>query len=149
MSKQEDANLILKLYELRREEKMRAARDWFVLDFHPQSAQDVVSAVMGDTSAYYRMVVSYWDMAATLVNHGAIDAAMFDEANGEHFMVFSRIQPFLTELRTTFGNPRAMHNLEKLVLGAPESKERLHMMRETSKRIAAGRAQQKSQTASS
>ncbi|MGH9640298.1 MAG: DUF4760 domain-containing protein, partial [Bryobacteraceae bacterium] len=72
MSKQEEAGLILKLYELRREEVMRKAREWYFRDFNPESLADVTQAMSGDKSAYLRMVVSYWDMAAGLVNHGAI-----------------------------------------------------------------------------
>ena len=72
-NKQEDANLILRLYELRREETMRKARDWFVTDFNPESTQDLLASMVGEHNAAYRMVTTYWDMAAAFVNHGAID----------------------------------------------------------------------------
>ncbi len=72
MSKQEDANLIIKLYDLRRETVMREARTWF-FTFNPESIQDFIDVITSDKSAYYRMVVSYWDMAASFVNNGAID----------------------------------------------------------------------------
>jgi hypothetical protein len=106
---QEDANLILKLYELRREEVMRKARDWYIW-FNPTSMQDVLDTFMSDKSAYYRMVTSYWEMAATLVNHGAIDEEMFNEANGEQMVVFAKIEPFLAELRTRFESPQMLAN---------------------------------------
>jgi len=72
MSKQEDANLILKLYDLRREAVMRDARNWF-FTFNPTGVQDFIDVMMGEHSGHYRMVVSYWDMAASMVNQGAID----------------------------------------------------------------------------
>ncbi len=72
MSKQEDANLILKLYDLRREPVMREARNWF-FTFNPTSAADYMETMFGDHSGHARMVISYWDMAASLVNNGAID----------------------------------------------------------------------------
>ena len=83
MSKQEEAGLILKLYELRREETMRKARDWYFREFHPQSLADFNNAMFGEHSAYLRMVASYWDMAASLVNHGAISVDLFSDSNGE------------------------------------------------------------------
>ena len=140
-TKYEDANLILKLYELRREEVMRKARDWFFLQFNPGSVQDITAAAMGEHSAYYRMVTTYWDMAASFVNHGAIDAQMFNDANGEHLAVFAKLEPFLEEIRTISGMPQYLQHLEKLVMGMPDAKERLTAMRERMKQITAMRAE--------
>jgi hypothetical protein len=139
-TKQDDANLILKLYELRREEVMRKARDWFIW-FNPASMQDILDTFMSDKSAYYRMVTSYWEMAATLVNHGAIDEEMFNEANGEQTVVFAKIEPFLAELRTKFDSPQMLANLEKLVMRKPNAKELLVALRERFKQMAAMRAE--------
>ncbi|HEY0375530.1 MAG TPA: hypothetical protein VGC87_01080 [Pyrinomonadaceae bacterium] len=138
--KYEDANLILRLYELRREEVMRKARDWYIW-FNPTSTQDIIDALMGEHSAYYRMVTTYWEMAATLVNHGAIDKGMFNEANGEHLVVFAKLEPFLAEMRTMFNNPKAMANLEKLVMSEPNAKESLEALRERFQKMAAVRAE--------
>ena len=140
-TKHEDANLILKLYELRREETMRKARDWFAR-FNPTSAQEIINTLIGEHSAYYRMVTSYWEMASSLVNHGAIDEEMFWDANGEHMFVFSKIEPFLAELREIFNNPTGMKNLEKLVMDRPNAKESLEAMRERFQKLAAMRAEQ-------
>ena len=141
MSKVESADLILKLYDLRREEKMREARNW-ILSFFPESAADVMQAMIGaETSAYYRMVITYWDMAASFVNHGAIDEEMFADAHGEHVVVFSKVEPFLAELREMTGNPKMLENLEKLVMKMPDAKERLAKSRETMKRWMQARAQ--------
>lgn len=134
-SKAESAELILKLYELRREEKMREARNW-MMTFFPDSANDVMQAVTNpNSSAFYRMVTSYWEMAASFVVHEAIDETMFADANGEHFVVFAKIEPFLAELRETMGNPKILHNLETLVMRSPDAKERLAKSREMMKRV--------------
>jgi hypothetical protein len=123
MATQEDANLILKLYELRREEKLREARQWFAGKFRPQTGQDVVDTLTGEHSAYLRMVTSYWEMAAALVNHGTIDMDLFCETNGEQFLVYAKIEPFISEMRAYFKNPRMFGNLEKLVNNSPNGKE--------------------------
>lgn len=145
MSKAESAELILKLYELRREPVMRKARDWMAT-FFPESAQDIRQAMMNmETSANYRMVTSYWDMAASFVNHGAIDEEMFADAHGEHIIVFAKIEPFLEEFRETSGNPNYLKNLEKLIMKTPDAKQMLEkrreMMREMIKRMLQSRAE--------
>lgn len=140
MSKHEDANLILRLYELRREPVMREARNWMIM-FFPENAQDIMNAILGPNSAYYRMVTSYWDMAASFVVNGAIDEQMFNDANGEHVVVFSKIHPYLAEFREMIGNPNAYANLEKLIMAMPDAEQRLEMTRERMKRFAAARAE--------
>lgn len=137
-TKAESAELILKLYDLRREAVMREARQWFA-GFNPQSAQEVADTLAGKNSVYFRMVTSYWDMAATFVNQGAIDELMFNEANAEHVFVFAKIEPLLEELRAQFG-PQVVPNLEKLVMRMPGAKERMTHMREMSRKMAERRA---------
>jgi hypothetical protein len=134
MSKQEDANLILKLYDLRREPVMREARNWF-FTFNPTSAADYMETMFGDHSGHARMVISYWDMAASLVNNGAIDETLFNDANGEHFFVFAKIEPILEELRQTSNQPDFLKHLETLIRRAPNSAERLAAIRERIKMI--------------
>lgn len=121
---QQSAQLILKLYELRREEKLRAARDWFA-SFVPTSAAEVLEAWRGEHNAKYRMVTSYWDMAATLVNHGGIDADMFNDAGAEHVFVYVKLEPFLAEIRGTVGAPTYLASLEKVIKGSPAASARL------------------------
>jgi hypothetical protein len=141
MNKSESAELILRLYETRREPLMREARDW-ILGFFPNSAEDIMQAMISpETSGLLRMVISYWDMAAAFVNHGAIDETLFDETHGEHIMVFSKIEPYLEEVRTTFGNPKFLLNLERLVMRQPNAKELLAGRREMMKRMMDARAQ--------
>ena len=129
--KHQDVTLILKLYELRREEGLRRARKWYFTEFNPQSAADVVE-IFGtghDGSAYYRMITSYWDMASSFVNNGGIDEKMFLDANGEHIGVFSKLEPFIEEVRQTIGLPDYLRQLETLVSKTPNAKERLERMR--------------------
>lgn len=136
MSKVESADLILKLYDLRREETMRKARDWF-FSFNPQSAEEYMNTMMNpEVGGYLRMVASYWDMAAAFVNHGAIDADLFNETAGEHIIVFAKIQPHLAALREMWQNPTAFQHLEKVVTGTPEGAERLAKTQEWLKSMA-------------
>src|SRR4051794_20955227 len=119
-TKAESADLILKLYDLRREEKMRKAREWF-FGFNPQSADEYWETMMNpEVGAYARMVTSYWDMAATMVVQGAIDPELFNATAGEHIMVFAKLQPILGELRERFQNPGALQNLEKVIMDMPD-----------------------------
>jgi hypothetical protein len=136
MSKHEEADLILKLYDLRREPTMRIARDYFFRDFNPESMEDIGKLLMGEHSGHIRMVVSYWDMAAALVNHGAIDLNLFNDTNGEHLGVFTKMEPFLGEIRSTYG-PQFLTNLEKLVDATPDGRKRVAEMRERMKKMAA------------
>jgi hypothetical protein len=141
MSKAESADLILKLYDLRREATMREGRKWFIT-FMPESAQDVLAAMVDDaSSAYYRMVISYWDMAAGFVNHGAIDEEMFLDSSGEAVLVFSKLEPFIGEIRTIIGNDKFLKNLEALVMRIPNAKELLASRREMIKRMMQARAE--------
>src|SRR5829696_7195882 len=129
MSKYKDADLILKLYDLRREKTMREARDWF-FKFNPESPQDFMDVLISDNSAYYRMVVSYWEMACSLVNHGAIDSDMFGDANGEHLFVYAKLEPFLPALREAIGNDKMLSHLEQVVKDTPDYKEKLVLIRD-------------------
>jgi hypothetical protein len=148
MSKQQDADLILKLYDLRREATMREARNW-IFSFNPTSAQDVIDVLLGEHSGHYRMVFSYWEMAAALVNSGAIDEELFNETNGEHLFVYSKIEPVIEEIRTMFENPDFLRNLETLVKRVPDSEKKIAVMRERMKKFAELRAERtvKAQTA--
>jgi hypothetical protein len=132
MSKQAEADLILKLYELRRDDTMRKARDWCFRDFHPDSIEDVTRAYTGEHSAYLRMVSSYWDMAAAMVNYGAISQELFTETNGEYYAIFAKLEPFLKDIRAALG-PYFLRNLEQLVEATPGGRERVSMIRERMK----------------
>jgi hypothetical protein len=133
MNKQQDVMAILKLYELRRDERMREARQWYFSDFAPQSAIDVAKLYRAGerASAHFRTVVSYWDMAASFVLNGAIDEKLFLDANSEHLFVYAKIAPFLGEIRQLFGEPDYLIHLETLVQKTPDLETKL----ETRKRL--------------
>jgi hypothetical protein len=134
MSKYKDADLILKLYDLRREKTMRDARNWF-FTFNPQDRKDFMDVLTSDKSGYYRMVTSYWDMACSLVNNGAIDADMFNDANGEHIFVYAKMEPFLPALREETGNPSYLAHLEKTVKEIPNYEARLAAARQRMQKL--------------
>ena len=121
------AAVLLKLYELRTEQTLRQARAWFSFEFHPTSARDVLSTWLGPghESAPYRMVTTYWDMAASLVSQGAIPADMFNAANTEHIAVFAKLRPFLAEVRSATGYPDYLANVEQVVGMLPQPEERV------------------------
>lgn len=141
MSKQEEAGLILELYTLRREDTMRQARDWYFREFNPESMADFNSAMFSAHSGHLRMVITYWDMAAALVNHGAISLDLFDDSNAEHIGTFSKIEPILGEIRAAYG-PKFAENLEKLIDASPDGRKRTAMARERMKGIRAQLAKQ-------
>ena len=131
----------MKLYELRREDTMREARNWFI-SFFPESADDVMRVMIDPkTSAFYRMVITYWDMAASFVNHGAIDEKMFLDSNGECIVMFAKVQPFIDELRVNMGNPNYLKNLEDLLMKLPNAEEMLAGRRELMQRWMSARAE--------
>lgn len=113
----DDAKLILKLYDLRREPVMRKARD-FVNSFFPQSADEFLRLMQAwgtDENAYARQVVSYWDMAASLVLRGTLHEELFLDSAGEMFFTFAKIHPFLAVIRERMGIPEFLRNIETLV----------------------------------
>jgi hypothetical protein len=136
MSKQEEAGLILELYKLRREETMRQARDWFFREFNPESVADFHAAMFGPHSGHLRMVITYWDMAAALVNNGALSLELFDDCNGEHIGTFGKIEPILGEIRAAY-SPRFALSLEKLIDATPDGRKRVAAAREQMKAIRA------------
>jgi hypothetical protein len=148
MSKQEEAGLILKLYELRREDTMRKARDWYFREFNPQSMADFNTAMFGEHSGHLRMVVTYWDMAAALVNDGAISLELFNDSNGEHVGVFAKCELLLGEIRSAYG-PKFAASLEKLIDATPDGRTRAAAAREQMKAIRAQLAAKQAKAAQS
>jgi hypothetical protein len=119
----ESAQLNLTLFEQRREPVLREARAWFLAEFNPESVAELVALASGSRNAAFRMVLGYWDMAASLVTTGAIDADAFRAAHGEIFLTFAKIRPFLDELRMAAGEPEFCRHIEAVVLGAPNAEE--------------------------
>ena len=125
-----DAHLVLKLYELRREAEMRKARHWFTTEFWPQSAAEFIETVNkfpSQENTWARQVGGYWDMAASLVLHGALNEELFLQpgCSGEMFFIFAKIYPFLKEFREKTNNPDAFANIEKLATGSKTARKRL------------------------
>ena len=127
MDKNLDTMAILKLYELRRDEQMRVARQWYFSEFAPGSAMDIISLYReGERgSAHFRMVVSYWDAAASLVLNGGIDQKMFLDANTEHIFVYAKIADFLPEVRQLFREADFLIHLENLCRAMPDFEVKL------------------------
>jgi hypothetical protein len=123
------AELILRLYEIRREDELRRARDWFTGQFFPASVEEVLAAWTGPDSARYRMVTTYWEMAASMVNHGAIPEAMFHDANTEHVAVWLKLGPHLERVRQAAKYPGYLSQLERLMTRMPDLDDRSAPMR--------------------
>src|SRR5262252_1648529 len=115
----ESAQLNLQLFDLRREAVLREARAWFLWEFNPESFPELIAVLSGERNAAFRMVLGYWDMAASLVTSGAIDGDAFRAAHGEIFATFSKIQLFLDELRTVSKEPDICKHTEAVVMAAP------------------------------
>ena len=111
----EQVNLMLHLYELRREPKLREARDWFGANFHVKTGEDVMRLCPPGSkeNTYMRMVVGYWEMVASIVNRGLIDEDLFFESTGEQWMVFEQVKPVLAAWRSMFGSQKVFANMEE------------------------------------
>jgi hypothetical protein len=125
-----DANLILKLYDLRREAEMRKARNWYMIEFWPQSADDILkvaNAFPSQENAWMRQVGGYWDMVAALVLHGALNEDLFLQPGicGEMFFIFAKVHPFLKEVREKMNNPEIFVNIEKVATRSKLARNRL------------------------
>jgi len=125
-----DAQVILQLYDLRREAEMRKARSWWFVSFLPQNADDfmkVMNAVGTPENAWLRQVAGYWDMAAALAVQGAVNQELFlvPSFSGEMFTVFAKVRPFLGDLRKKLNNPELMGNIEILINSSKKARERL------------------------
>ena len=103
----EDAEIIMRLYDLRREPTMRVARHWLTVEFWPASAGEVLAihaAFGSQQNQYLRQVTTYWEMAASFVTRGALDGDMFFECNTENTFILAKFQPFLSEIREKLPN---------------------------------------------
>lgn len=114
----EQAELQLKIFDLRREARLRQARDWFTQNFFPKSLDEAMRiAPMGtEAGTSFMMVVSYWDQACAYLNHGVLHEDLFFETNGEFFFIWERVKPTIEEGRKRFSNPLFLGNLEKAAI---------------------------------
>jgi hypothetical protein len=123
-----DAELILKLYDLRREAEIRKARNWWLVNFWPESAEDFmkIGGAMGtQENNWLRQVAGYWSMCSSLALSGAVNQELFldPSVSGEMFFVFAKVKPFLGELRTKMKNPRMFANIEKVIGSSKQGRE--------------------------
>jgi hypothetical protein len=127
----DDATLVLRLYELRREERLRAAREWFRARFFPQSFEEVRTVTLGAgvENAHFRMVTSFWDMAASFVARGVLHPELFFDSGGEALFVWAKLGPFIEPLREEYQSPRVLANLEKAIAMVPWASERVIAIR--------------------
>ncbi len=125
-----DAELILKLYDLRREAEMRKARNWWLTEFWPRSADDFlkIAWAMGtEENNWLRQVGGYWGIAASFVLQGTVSEEMFlrPAFSGEMFVMFGKVYPFLAELREKIGDPELLLDVEKVITRTKWGRERL------------------------
>jgi hypothetical protein len=139
----ESALLNLQLFDLRREPVLRQAREWFLREFNPESFTELVTVLSGERNASFRMVIGYWDMAASLVTSGAIDGDAFRAAHGEIFGTFSKIQPFLAELRAASGEPDICKHMEEVIFADPAAEATLARRRGALRAAAKARGSEK------
>ncbi len=135
----DDARLILQLYDLRREPEMRKARNWWLVNFWPASLDDITkveSAFGTQENNWFRQVIGYWQMAAALVLHGALNENLFLEQafSGEMFLIFTKVRPFLKEWRAKTNYPALLGNVEKIITRSKTGRDRLEWV---TKRVAA------------
>ncbi len=128
-----DAQLIMQLYDLRREPEMRKARTWWFAEFWPQNADDFLKVAFNMGSPennWLRQVGGYWSMAASFVLQGALNEELFIQpaVSGEMFIVFAKVHPFLKDLREKAGDPEMFGNIEKVITGSKYGRERLKFM---------------------
>jgi hypothetical protein len=126
----EDAQLIMQLYDLRREPEMRKARDWWLTKFLPDNADDFlkISSNLGSReNNWLRQVISYWSMAAAFVLSGALNADLFllPSVSGEMYFLFAKVEPFLAELRQKLDDSEVLSNVEKVINSTEYGRNRL------------------------
>jgi hypothetical protein len=110
----DDVNLLLRLYDMRREDRLREARAWFAGKFRASSMEEFQKLCPGgsEENASFRQVTSYWDMVASFVNQGVLNEQIFFENTREMLLAYIRVEPILPAIREAFKDPFYMHNLE-------------------------------------
>lgn len=131
----DSATLILKLFEVRREPVLREARGWFLRDFNPQTLEEALTLAGGPRNDWFRMVVGYWDMAASFVVHGAIDSDMFRAANTEMVATYAKLEPFIADIRRISRIPEFAANIETVLRGQAGIDERMSNLRDQFRKL--------------
>jgi hypothetical protein len=135
------AELILKLYELRREPVIREARSYIGGEFLPASSDELVDIVTsgGKHGSFVLQVYGYWDMVAAFVHNGALEPKLVYDTCAELYFQYAKIQPYLAEFRQKMNLPEWMISIERLVEGSEQGRERIATMRKNLTAIAAPR----------
>jgi hypothetical protein len=134
-----DAEIILKLYDLRREEVLRKARRWIFAEFNPKTPEEFTALLQNAGSqenAYFRQVISYWEMAASLVVHGAVKSDLYLESNGEGIFIFAKLYAFRDTYTSKTGVPfmrQTAQMIEKYPMARDRFNARLKMMQDRAK----------------
>jgi len=110
----DDVNLILRLYEMRRDDRMRAARSWYMANFKVRTIEEWTALCVpgSDANASYRMVTSYWEMVASFINMGVLNAELFYQSGRELLFTYARLRSVLPALREKLNHPNELKNLE-------------------------------------
>lgn len=127
-----DADLAIKLYDLRREAEMRKARNFMIMSFNPQSAAEALAVIQGfgtQENAWFRQVAGYWDLCSSMVNLGLLHPDLFYASTGEPYLLTAKIEPYLAEIRKTMDSPGFWLNVEKAVNSTEAGRTRLALMR--------------------
>jgi hypothetical protein len=135
-----DAEIIMRLYDLRREAEMRKARAWFASSFWPKNADDVIQVINvanPQENAWFRQVSGYWEMVASFVLRGALNEDLFFDSGTEMWFTLAKVYPFLKEVREKANSPYFLARSEELATRSPEGRNRLDLML---KRVEARRA---------
>ncbi len=146
----QDAQLILQLYDLRREAEMRKARNYVGIEWWPSSMADVEKTVMApasDANRWFRQVLSFWEMAATLVLHGAVNEDLFLDTAQEMFFVYAKLKPFIPAMREKFASPDFLEVMEKVIQRTPKGRKKAKAFEERVARVGKMMAEQKAKAA--
>ncbi|HYX69496.1 MAG TPA: hypothetical protein VE825_10215 [Terriglobales bacterium] len=128
-----DAEIVMKLYDLRREGEMRKARNWVLGEFWPDSVDDIrriLLAFPSQENNWYRQVIGYWDMAASFVVRGVLHADLFYDNSGEMYFLYAKLKPFIKPIREEFHAPEFLANVEKVAESTQENRERTARLEE-------------------
>ncbi|HUK87830.1 MAG TPA: hypothetical protein VLT85_09210 [Terriglobales bacterium] len=145
----DDAAVVMKLYNLRRETELRKARNFLVVEFWPDAADEVVKLIQdfgSQRNAWFRQGITYWDMACSLVLRGVVNQDLFVDWGGELYFLYAKFKPFLQEVREKTQAPEFMARIEQVALSTKEGRERVAKLekriaqrRQMLKQAAAGR----------
>lgn len=131
-----DAELVLRVYDLRREPVLRQAREALRTEFWPKNEKDALAITRGDhpLNGAYRQVGTYWEMVYGMVRHGVVHAGFFLETNGEGLFLYAKVEPYLEEMRRQT-TPLVFRNTEWVAKECPEGRQLFEVLRARVKKL--------------